>query len=282
MKKIAFFSLLLFCFSCGQSPSKILFISNESGTSDIYLMDMDGSNREVIINTDREEWGAVFSSPNRIQFLRNDGKAVHRYEYNLITKEEKKIAQPSECPTKKKHIVFSSFGIQAYVCDGDIYIKNADASVGKNYTKNLDGVCNFLSWSFDGRSVIFSNNATGDYEIYKLNMRTHEIKNLTQTPKANDTYGDLSPDGNFLVFSSNREKTSDPDLYILNIKTREVKNITNNAGYDLIGRWSKDGTAIIYVSYKEKNWDIYRYDLAKETTKRLTTSPSFDGDPRVR
>lgn len=267
--------------SCSTSPTKILFSSNEKGTSDIYLMMLDGTEKELIIGTDKEEWGAVFATPTVIQFLRQEDENIHRYEFNLITKEEKRIAQPKECILDDKNAVFSGYGIAAYTCNGDIFIKDRDASIGKNYTENLGGTSNYLAWSFDNASIIFTNNSTGNNEVYSLNIRTRALTNLTDNP-ANDERGELSPDGKFLLFSSNRKEASDPDLYIMMLETGEVKNITNDKGYDLIGRWTKDGLSIVYGSNKSGSWEIYRYDILKDLSTQLTNSDAFSGDPRVR
>lgn len=281
MKKLLALILLVFSLGCSTSPSKILFSSNESGNSDIYMMLLDGTGKEAIINTDKEEWGAVFATPNVIQFLRQDSTNINLYEFNLITKEEKKIQQPKECVLDDKNAVFSGYGIEAYTCGGDIFIKDRDASIGKNYTKDLGGTSNYLAWSFDNSAIIFTNNTTGNNEVYSLNIRTHEIKNLTNNP-ANDERGEISPDGKLLVFSSNRKDSSDPDLYILHLETNEIKNITNSKGYDLIGRWSKDGFSIVYGSNRSGNWEIYRYDIVDGLSTQLTNNNAFTGDPRVR
>ncbi|MDT7833374.1 hypothetical protein RQM59_13370 [Flavobacteriaceae bacterium S356] len=281
MKKLLVLILLVLGVGCSTSPSRILFSSNESGNSDIYMMLLDGSEKEAIVQTDKEEWGAVFATPNVIQFLRQDSTRINRYEFNLITKDEKKIDQPKECILDDKNIVFSGYGIEAYTCAGDIFIKDRDASIGKNYTKDLDGTSNYLAWSFDNSAIIFTNNATGNNEVYSMNIRTRELKNLTNNP-ANDERGELSPDGRLLVFSSNRKDPSDPDLYILHLETNEIKNITNSKGYDLIGRWSKDGFSIVYGSNRSGNWEIYRYDILNGLSTQLTNNSAFNGDPRVR
>lgn len=281
MKKLIVLIGLIFCVACSTSPSKILFSSNERGNSDIYMMLPDGSAEEVIVHTEKEEWGAVFATPNVIQFLRQDSTAINRYEFNLITKEEKKIFQPKACNLDDKNAVFSGYGIEAYVCNGDIYIRDRDASIGKNYTKELGGVSNYLAWSFDNRHVIFTNNATGNNDVYALHLRTKVIKNLTNNP-ANDERGELSPDGKLLVFSSNRKDGKNQDLYILHLETGALKNITNSNGNDLIGRWTPDGTGIIYGSNKSGYWEIYRYDVANDSSTQLTDKKVFSGDPRIR
>lgn len=281
MKKVSYLIFLCLFISCSTSPTLILFNSNERGNSDIYTMLADGSERKAIIQSDKEEWGAVFSSPNSIQFLRQEGDKIHRYEYHLITRKEKKITQPKECILDDKNIVFSSYGIEAYTCNGNLFIKDSDAAVGKNYTSDLGGISNYIAWSFDGTSVIFTNNATGNNDIYLVNIRTKSIKNLTQHP-ANDERGEISPDGKLLLFSSNRHKASDQDLYIMHLETGAIKNITNSSGSDLIGRWHKDGYTVIYGSNRDGNWEIYSYDILNDLSTRLTHNTAFDGDPRVR
>ena len=108
-----------------------------------------------------------------------------------------------------------------------------------------------------------------------------KLKNITNNP-ANDERGDISPDGNFIVFSTDRFESGNQELAIQNLKTGEVERITSTNGNELIARWSLNQNAIYFGSNADGNWEIYKYDTKRKGTTRLTTNDGFDGDPRTR
>lgn len=283
MRTFIFSFITLLLLGC-QKPnlnSKVLFNSGRNGNSDIFLMNEGGTNPTVVVNSSYDEWGAVFIDQENITFLRQVKDSVKRFTLNLNTKEEIEIPHPGACYINDKNVIYSKNGDYAFSCNLGLYLKKKDET---NFTAlNLGNrnTPNYLSWSFDGKSILYTDDLTGSNDVYAVNIETKNITNLTNS-EFNDERGDLSPDGTHLVFSSNRHNKSDQDLFILNLETREIENITNSSGYDLIGRWNLDGESILYGSNKDGNWEIYRYVLSDKSTQRLTTNDAFDGDPRVR
>ena len=283
MKNLFLFAILALLIGCEklETSEKILFNSSRNGNSDIFLMDSDGSNTEAIINSSYDEWGAVYIDGQNISFLRQVKDSVKRFNFNLKTKKEVEIPHPGICYLDDKNAIYSTNGDYAFSCNGGLYLKKDDETQFRALNVGSRNTPNYLSWSFDGKSILYTDNLTGSNDVYSINIETSTIQNLTNSD-SNDERGDLSPDGNYLVFSSNRHNKSDQDIFILNLKTREVENISQSSGNDLIGRWSLDGKNIFYGSDEDGNWELYRYNLADKSTKRLTVNDAFDGDPRVR
>lgn len=276
----AFFAFLLGC----QKPEiseKILFNSNRNGNSDIFLLNTDGSNVQTVVNSSFDEWGAVFIDAQSISFLRQVNDSIKRFNFNVITQEEVEIPQLGVCYLDDKNVVYSKNGDYVFSCNVGLFLKKKDESIFRALSTGTRNTPNYLSWSFDGKSVLYTDDLMGNNDIYSIDINTSQIKNLTNSP-SNDERGDLSPDGNFLVFSSNRHDKSDQDIFILNLKTREVENISQSSGSELIGRWSLDGKSIFYGSDEDGNWELYKYNLVDKSTKRLTVNNAFDGDARVR
>jgi hypothetical protein len=80
-----------------------------------------------------------------------------------------------------------------------------------------------------------------------------------------------------------------PDVYLASLTIRPVaapagvqvgvpRNVTDRAGYDNQPSFSRDGTALFYTSTREDaQADIYRFDLAKGTSTRVTmTAPESE------
>ncbi|MEX0866472.1 MAG: biopolymer transporter Tol, partial [Pirellulales bacterium] len=88
------------------------------------------------------------------------------------------------------------------------------------------------------------------YEIFQAKPDGSELTRLTDT-EGYDAEGAYSPDGESIVFCSDRD--GDPDLYIMNADGSEVRQLTNSDGYDGGPFFSPDG-----------EWVIYRTDRKKE------------------
>lgn len=67
----------------------------------------------------------------------------------------------------------------------------------------LDSLSVDPSWTPDGKRVLFSSNAEGQYEIYSVDVGSREVKRLTNHPAA-DTDPVSSPDGGAVLFVSTR------------------------------------------------------------------------------
>jgi Tol biopolymer transport system component len=279
---VLLFALLTFM-TCQPIPSdeKILFSSNRNGNSDIFLMNSDGSEVTPLVESSAEEWGATFVDADNIAFMRQVNDGVKRFQLNLQTRKEQSILQPGVCYLDDKNAVFSTQGHYAYSCKSGLFLKKKEESIFRALISQKEPQTNYLAWSFDGTSIIYTQKINGNNDVFSIDIETLQVRNLTNHP-ANDERGELSPDGKFLVFSSNRHNAKDQDIFILNLETKEAENITNSSGYDLIGRWDLDGKSILYGSNKDENWELYRYTLADKSTIRLTHNDAFDGDPRVR
>lgn len=282
MKRILYLITLLTIVSCNSKNSdKILFSSNRNGSSDIFLMDSDGKEIKSLINTEAEEWGATFINDKNITFMRQIKDSVFRFQYNLTTNKEIALSKLSNCYLDDKNVIYSINGDYTYSCGNGFFLKENSKSKERKLISIEGGFCNYLAWSFDGSKIIYTNSSNGNKDIYTYDIYTNKIENLTNHP-ANDERGEISPDGNLLVFSSNRHNKNDQDIFILNLRTLEIENISNSKGYDLIGRWSSDGKRVLYGSNKDGNWEIYSYKIDDKSTTRLTNNKAFDGDPRIR
>lgn len=283
MRPLLIICMLLTVIGCNSSQIKerILYSSSPNGNSDIFFMNSDGSEKIPLIQTEFEEWGATFMDNDNISFLRQIKDSVFRYRYNLKLQKEYPLAQMGLCYLNDKNAVYNQNGDFVFSCGLGLFLKRKEESIFRAISIDNKNKINYLSWSFDGKKVLFTDNQTGSNDVYMVDVNTMKVDNLTHS-EFNDERGDLSPDGKFLVFSSNRHDKADQDLFVLNLETRELENITNAKGYQLIGRWSRDGQYIYYGGNQDGNWEIYRYQLKNKTTERLTYDPNFDGDPRVR
>lgn len=273
--------IFLLLIGCKSKNEVLLFSSNRNGNSDIFLMNPSNSTVIQLTSDSIEEWSPTWINSDKISFLRQRGNTISRHQLEISTKKEIQLDHPSNCLLDDKNILYHPHnGKQLYQCKGDIFVYDPKNDSTVFLTKNLAGVSQYPSWSHNGKLVTFTNNQSGNNDIYIINLGTNELEQLTTSP-SNDERSELSPNGEYLVFSSDKFESKNQDILVMNLATKEVENITQSKGTELIAKWSGDGRSIYFGSNKDDNWELYLYDINKEKTTRLTDNESFDGDPRV-
>ena len=276
-------SIVLFMALTSFTPNNdmVLFSSSRNGNSDIYLMDSDGKNLRQLTNDIAEEWGAVWINSQEISFLRQVGDKITIHRLNLMTKQESLISHPVNCYLDDKNILYSQkTNLQLYTCKGDIFIFNPEDETVKNITNNIDGTSLYPTWGPNAESILFTNNQSGTNDIYQMNLNSGQLKQITSS-SSNEERAEISPDGQFMVYSSDKLESGNQELLLLNLESGTSLNISKSEGTELIARFSSDSKRIYYGSNKDGNWEIYSYDLKSATTKKLTHHEGFDGDPRI-
>ncbi len=99
-----------------------------------------------------------------------------------------------------------------------------------------------------------------------------------------DQNGEWSPDGTKIVFQGERnDKLNGKKQFDIFIADAEKKsagknqvNLTNNENPDQKPQWSPDGTAVIFESKRDGNWELYRVDITGENLQRLTENDKTD------
>lgn len=266
---------------CSQNTETILFSSSRNGNSDIFIMETDGTNQRALTQSELEEWAPTWINANEISFLRQKGDSINRVKLNLRTREESELKQPSNCTLDDKNVLYSlSNDFQLYSCNNDIFIVSQSTGEILNITEKTNGNAYYPSWDSTGDNVLFTSNHLGSNDIYMYNIHSEATLQLTNSPDNNER-GDLSPDGNFLVYSSDFSQKGNQDIVLKNLENGEIKNISNSSGMELIARFSPDGKTIFYGSNKDGDWEIYSYNLEIDRLTRLTNNEEFDGDPRI-
>ncbi len=119
------------------------------------------------------------------------------------------------------------------------------------------------SWSPGGDKVVFSALATsGLSDLYVLDFTTQERYPITQD-HYEETDPDWSPDGRYIVFSSDRTalgRSGHSNLFLHDLETGATTHLTYGPWQDFDPRWSPDGELIVFTSSRNGIYDLFVVD----------------------
>jgi Tol biopolymer transport system component len=219
------------------SIPEIVFYSSNSSTATIYICNPDGSDLQPLMES------GIYTSPS---WNRDHSK-----------------------------IVFTSIDAASGISGINIYDINS-----KEKTLLLERFSPMEpSFSPDGNNVIFIDfpkEGTENFEIYTIGIDGSNLTRLTDNP-ARDYFPKYSPDGQTIVFSSERD--GNIQLFTMNNSGEAVKRLMENEFIDNNGSFSPDGHSIIFNSDRGGNSDIYSVssDGAGEA-KNLTNNSAGNYD----
>jgi Tol biopolymer transport system component len=274
-----------------RAASKICFTSQETGDSEIFIMDSDGSNvLNLTANPSSDEFYCSWS-PNgtQVAFVSDQDGDAEIYRVDADGSNETRLTystgndlSPAWSPDGTL-IAFSSWR------DGNMEIYVMNASDGSNPTRltfndspPYASIDYGPSWSPDGTQIAFQSyrNRTccpvnGNIEIYKM-----DADGSNQTRLTNNTAADLvptwSPDGTLIAYTS--DITGDSEIWVMDTDGLNQMNLTNNPAQDSMATWSPDASEIAFGSDRAGSEDIFVMDAANGGNQTALTSNAFDDE----
>lgn len=218
--------------SLSRDGQTIYFSSNQTGTFEIYSIDINGNGLQRLTNGIGSLYAPELSPDGeRILFTNNgnglwvmnpDGSNPHAITF-------KDDIDPTWSPDGSR-IAFAS----SRSGKRQLYVANANGKKAEQVTdlKNMGGRS---SWSPDGTKLAFYRGSEGDRDIYVINIDGTGLKRLTN---GGDNLGpSWSPDGNWIAFTSFRDGNN--EIYIVHPDGRGETRLTNNPVSDWQPRWGR-------------------------------------------
>ncbi|MEZ8217842.1 WD40-like Beta Propeller Repeat [Candidatus Fervidibacteria bacterium JGI MDM2 SSWTFF-3-K9] len=203
------------------SPDGTLyFVSDRTGVFNIWRMPLSGT-RDKGQWTGKAKVEQVTNHADRVLYpnLSRDGRfIVYEHDFSLWVVPTRggkpkrlTIFAPSDEPQNRlQRLTLTSQATQfalspdgkqvAFVVRGEIFVVNVErGGEAKRITdhpyRDFD-----IDWSPDGRKLAFISERDGNREVYIVDVRTRELRRLTNTPDAAESNPEWSPTGNYVAF----------------------------------------------------------------------------------
>jgi len=139
-------------------------------------------------------------------------------------------------------------------------------------------------FNLDGELLFKSSKGLDDgmYEIYHFNPGVNTPTKIS-TEQEYHGYPGPSPEGTHVVFNSrviDEAGNSQMEIFTANISTGETYRLTYNPSFDDSGRWSPDGSEIIFYSNRDGSMDLWKISVNESGYPLETAVKVLESDAR--
>lgn len=253
--------------------TKLAYLSNESGSSQVWEMNVDGTARHRLTDYDGDIEGFAFSPDGRRLLFIAQVKTVSsvKDKYPDLDKTTGILVTDlmykhwDEWVTTAPHPFIADFDGSAVASDAK------DILDGEPYESPMKpwGGIEQLAWSPDGQEVAYTcRKKTGleyavstNSDIYVYNVETGQTHNLTEENKGYDTNPQYSPDGRYIAWQSMERDGYEADLnrlFIMDRRTGEKTFLSHSYPSNVDSFvWDDDSKGIYFLGVWHGEVQIY-------------------------
>jgi TolB protein len=261
----------------GIAETKLYYVSNRSGSKEIWQMDYDGANQKQLTHL-----GSIALSPH----VSPDGSRV---AFSGVTKEGWQILMFSL--DLGRLVTFPSFGgdnySPAWSSDGqnlafsssrtgntEIYTVSASGGSSRRLTENRAPDVSPTWNPKTNASIAWVSGRTGLPQIYTMASDGTNVSRMTDQGYA--VSPSWSPNGQYLAFAWVRHygpgAPGASDIYVMDIASKQWAQLTHDGGRNDFPSWSPDGRHIVFQSNRTGKTQIWSMLADGSETRQLTTS----------
>jgi len=257
----------------GINLTKIAFVSNRTGSPEIWVMDYDGYNQHPITHYRSLCLTPRWSPDNSdLAFTSYASGNPEIYIFSLLANRRIPFptyrglnTTPAWSPNGKKIAFCSSMS-----GDPEIYVSNRNGLNLQRLTFS-PGVDISPVWNpKTGNEIAFVSDRSGAPQIYIMNADGTNLRRLI-TAGGDAEAPSWSPNGLFMAFAWRVTETGEWDIYVIEIATGRIIQLTHNAGRNEHPTWSPDGRHIAFESTRTGSRQIWTMLADGSDPKELTT-----------
>jgi len=267
----------------GIFESKLFFVSNRSGSKEIWEMDYDGANQHQLTHL-----GSIALSPHvspdgsRVAFsgVAKEGWQIEMYSLDLnrlVTYQ--RFGGDNYSPAWSgdgQNIAFSS----SRTGNTEIYTVSASGGNARRLTENK-GPDVSPTWNpKTNAQIAWVSGRTGLPQIYTMASDGTNVVRMTDQGYAVSPA--WSPNGQFLAFAWVRHygpgAPGASDIYIMDIASKQWAQLTHDGGRNDFPSWSPDGRHIVFQSNRTGKTQIWTM-LADGSEQRQLTTQGENSQP---
>ena len=271
--------------------TKIAFLCNESGSSQLWEMNPDGTDRKRLSDYDKDIEGFAFSPDEKKVLFISQVKTVNSTadKYPDLDKATGVIITDlmykhwDEWVTTVPHPFVADF-------DGESISNPVDVMEGELFESPMKpfGGIEQLAWNTTSDKIAYtSRKKTGkeyaistNSDIYVYDLNTKQTTNITEENKGYDTNPTYSPDGKSIAWLSMERDGYEADqnrLMVMNLETGEKTFVSKDFDSNVDSYcWSADCERIYFTGVWHGESQVYQIDLANGNKITSLTEGMYD------
>ena len=271
--------------------TQIAFLCNESGSSQLWEMNPDGTDRKRLSDYDKDIEGFAFSPDEKKVLFISQVKTVNSTadKYPDLDKATGVIITDlmykhwDEWVTTAPHPFVADF-------DGKSISNPVDVMEGELFESPMKpfGGIEQLAWNTTSDKIAYtSRKKTGkeyaistNSDIYVYDLNTKQTTNITEENKGYDTNPTYSPDGKSIAWLSMERDGYEADqnrLMVMNLETGEKTFVSKDFDSNVDSYcWSADCKRIYFTGVWHGESQVYQIDLANGNKITLLTEGMYD------
>ena len=271
-----------------EDGKKIAFLSNETGTSQIWHINPDGEGLTQISQMEEDIDGFAYSPDGtKVLFIRKVKTAVPAGErYPDLPQASGRVVDDLMYKHWDRWVESVSHPFVADV-DGDKLSNIRDLLDGEPYESPMApfGGMEQLTWSPDSKIIAYTcRKKTGkeytlstNSDIYFYDVESGETRNMTEGMPGYDTNPRFSPDGRMLAWQSMERDGYESDknrLFVMDIASGVKTYVTEDFDYNTDAfTWGSDNKTIYLVVPVHGTMQLYAADLTTRQITPITQGP---------
>ena len=270
---------------------KLAYLSTESGSSQVWEMNPDGSGKQQLTNYDGDIEGFSFSPDGKKLLFIAQVKTVQstKDKYPDLDKTTGIIVTDlmykhwDEWVTTAPHPFIADF-------DGSAISNVTDILQGEPYESPMKpfGGIEQLAWSPDSKEVAYTcRKKTGleyaistNSDIYIYDLASKQTRNITEENKGYDTNPQYSPDGKYIAWQSMERDGYEADwnrLFVMDRQTGEKRFLSKSFPSNVDAfLWNSDSQSIFFTGVWHGMTPIYNVSLKPDGWIYQLTNGLYD------